>query len=132
MGLPAKKIEKERLKKAAKYLYQLRFDSQFTQKQAAYHLGITDAYLSELENGKKTPSYFLIRDIAKLYEVDERILFKMFEKIPLGVIEELETNPTLQQTLTEIRYSDQLTDDQKQELYDLLYISYRKMLGEDS
>ncbi|SFW98743.1 hypothetical protein SAMN04487866_10175 [Thermoactinomyces sp. DSM 45891] len=50
------------------------------------------------------------------------------EKTPLGIYEALESNKTLQNILSGIRYNKKLPDDEKQNLIDEIYQIYIKKL----
>lgn len=92
-------------------------------------LNISVSFLSDVENGIKVPGDLTIRKMAELYEMDERILFEMFKKTPLGIIEEVEKYPTLKQTLTELSYSGLLTEEQKKRFYEQVYQLYQKWVS---
>lgn len=118
------------MEKAGKFLEKLRRETNHTLQNVSKELGVSVSYLSLVENGQKMPSDMFIRDIADFYKIDENVLFEKFGKVPLGVVEEISNNPTLQRTLTEIRYNSKLTEAQKQELYEDIYGLYMRLVEE--
>lgn len=59
----------------SKALFQMRKRTVHNQKEFAGKLGISQTYLSLLENGKKTPSWDLIEHYSKLVNVPIAIVF---------------------------------------------------------
>jgi len=53
-----------------KIIRRIRADKGIRQGKMAEELGITQNYLSLLENNKHTPSLALLQKIAKIYEVE--------------------------------------------------------------
>ncbi|SDY99984.1 helix-turn-helix domain-containing protein [Thermoactinomyces sp. DSM 45892] len=106
------------------YLRSIRKQKNKTLAQIADTLKVTESYMSQIENGKRVPSDLFIRELAQTYQIDERILFEKMEKIPLGVYEALESNKTLQNILSGIRYNKKLPDEEKQKLIDEIYQLY--------
>ena len=53
----------------------LKYLPRFTQIDFAERIGITQAYLSQIENGKKQPSTEVLQKIADFFEVPLPILF---------------------------------------------------------
>ena len=115
---------------AGAFLLKLRHDKDLALAQVCEHVSCSVNYLSEIERGKKLPSDYLIRELADFYEISEADLFQQFGKVPLTAREELESNPTLQRTLLEIRKKTKLTEDQKQRLYDHIYQLYRDFMDD--
>ncbi|BAF60343.1 predicted transcriptional regulator [Pelotomaculum thermopropionicum SI] len=130
-GITAKEKAEQLLRQAeaGEYLLQLRSKKGVSLAQLGEKVGVSANYLSEIERGLKVPSDLLIRELAGYYGTDENIIFKKYGKTPLAAIEEVNDNPTLQKTLTEIRRNKKLTDDQKQELYDKVYELYQEFIN---
>jgi putative transcriptional regulator len=90
-------------------------------------INVTPAHLSEVERGR-LPSDALISSLAKVYEVNEDDLFLLWGKIPtLTKIELLNRRP-LQAMLTDITHNQQLTDIEKNELYENMYVLYKNLI----
>ena len=68
--------------------YLLRIARNMSIKELADELQVTTSYISAIEKGKRIPSKRLIRDYARVLNVDEQVL-KTFEtsKGPLNVFE---------------------------------------------
>ena len=113
------------------FLQQQRKAKRLTLAEVASAVGISPTYLSDIEHGRKLPSDIAIREIAEYYGIDEVDLFTQFGKIPLTVKDELRDNVWLQRTLTDIRKSKKLTDDEKQTFYDGVQQMYKDMLREE-
>ena len=60
----------------AERLLLAREQSGISQRQVAFAVGVTPAYLSRLENGQRIPSLQVIEKLAKLYRVDRGWLAK--------------------------------------------------------
>ncbi len=58
--------------------YLLRIARNLSIKELADKLQVTTSYISAIEKGKRTPSKRLLRDYAKVLDVDEQVL-KTFE-----------------------------------------------------
>lgn len=102
-----------------KTLKSLRNLKDFTLKEVEQKLGISNAYLSQLENGKvKQPSANTLYKLAKLYNIDLDVLL-----YSAGIIEE---NPIKKRDETTkfihaIQYSsDGLTKEQKKSVLEYL------------
>ena len=102
-----------------------RIDNKLTLRDASDRMGISENYLSEIERGKKTPNDDIIRNAANLYRLDEKYLFDRFGKIPLVVQEELKENDSIARTLYNISTDEDLTEADKEELYNLIDNLYK-------
>lgn len=116
----------EKLAGAGKTLTMIRAKAGLQLIDVAKELDMSVSFLSDVENGLKVPGDQTIRKMAELYGVDEWDLFKLFGKIPLGVLEEIEENPTLEKVL---RYSRRLNEEQKQKFYDEVHRLYQKAVA---
>lgn len=112
---------------AGQYLKQLRGDRSLA--VVCKLLKVTPAHLSEIERGKM-PSDHLISTLAKVYEVDEDDLFRRWGKVPILAKEEVASNKDLQNTLSEIARNKKLTAEQKQEMYEGIYKTYRRYISD--
>ena len=110
---------------AGQYIKQLRGDRSLA--SVCKLLKVSPAHLSEIERGKM-PSDHLISALARVYEVDENDLFRRWGKVPILAKEEVANNVTLQNTLAEIARNTKLTDDEKNDLYDNIYQTYRRFI----
>lgn len=52
------------------YLRNLRKSRNWTQPEAAEHIGVEQSYLSKLETGKATPSEKILDDLVRAYDID--------------------------------------------------------------
>lgn len=106
---------------AGQYIKQLR--GKRTLATLSKELGVSSAYLSDIERGKM-PSDRFMGVLADFYEIDEDELFKLWGKVPMLAKDEIQNNATLQKTLREISRNKKLTDEKKEELYDEIYKTY--------
>lgn len=62
-------------KNAAKQIKLLRIQNGLTQKQLAQEIGVTEKYISIVENNTRKPSLFFYRDVANYFKVSFDFLF---------------------------------------------------------
>ncbi|OLN29414.1 helix-turn-helix domain-containing protein [Desulfosporosinus metallidurans] len=110
---------------AGQYLKQLRGDRSLA--AVCKQIGVTPAHLSEIERGRM-PSDHLISTLARVYEVDEDGLFRRWGKIPILTKDEILARKSLQRLLSEMSHNSQLTEAEKDELYDNMYELYRSFI----
>jgi transcriptional regulator with XRE-family HTH domain len=109
------------------YLAELRASKNIRLTAAAREIGITAAYLKEIEKGLKLPSDMLIRTISDYYEIPEDELFRRWGKIPLLAREQFNDMPELQKVLADVR-KQKLSEDDKQRMLDEITELYKKFL----
>ena len=61
-----------------KNLKKFRIDLGLKSKEMADKLGVTQGYYSQLENGKKDPTFGLMEDFSKLFSYDD--IWFLFQK----------------------------------------------------
>lgn len=124
--------DKSNLIEVGKMLRERRKNFDFTLRFVSEKIGVSENYISEIEKGTKgkIPSDLIIRQLAEIYKVDERELFKGFGKIPISLKEELEKNEGLTDTLYRIQKNKKLNDDDRNNLYDEIQKLYLKHLDE--
>lgn len=106
---------------AGQYIKHLRGDRSLA--SVCRLLNVTPAHLSEIERGRLHSDQF-ISALAKVYEVDEDILFRLWGKIPTLTRDELLNRKSLQRILSEMSHNSQLTEAEKDELYNSMYELY--------
>ena len=74
------------------------------------------------------PSDHLISALAKVYEVEEDHIFRLWGKIPILTKDEILARKSLQRILTDISHNRRLSDVEKDELYDNMYELYRSFI----
>lgn len=111
--------------KAGTHLKQLRLEKKLSLVVLGEKLGVSAAYLSNIEQGVKTMSDHFIRQIADFYSIDETIIFELMNRVPLLAREQLDESNNLQSLLVEIKRNKKLTDEKKQKLFDQMYKLYR-------
>ncbi len=62
------------------YLYELRRQSGYGQKEVAAFCGVTNKAVSKWENGRSKPKVSLIRKLAELYRISPDILLEKYEE----------------------------------------------------
>lgn len=94
-------------------------------------VGVSVNYISELERGEKgkIPSNYVLVQLSKVLDIDEKELFEGFGKIPASIVEELEDNDMLLRTLYDIKKNKKLTDDDRNLLYDQIHSLYLRHLS---
>jgi transcriptional regulator with XRE-family HTH domain len=112
------------------YLKELRNSTGKSLKEVCDQLSLSTTYLSEIERGLKSPSDFLIRELAEFYNIDENTIYDKLGRVPLAVMEELKENINLKNMILSIRNNSNITDDRKYEIYENLYRVYKSMLHE--
>lgn len=122
------KEQYERQLNTGKYLADIRISKNIRLTDAARKIGITPAYLKEIENGSKLPSDLVIRSIAGFYEISEDNLFHSWGKISLMAREQFEEMKCLQEVLSDIR-KQKLSENQKQDFLDKVKKLYEKFLN---
>lgn len=111
--------------KAGSYLKQLRQDMELSLADLGRKLGVSAAYLSNIEQGVKTMSDHFVRQIAEYFEIDETVVFDLLGRVPLLAREQLDEASNLQELLVEIKRDRKLTDEKKQILFDQMYKLYK-------
>lgn len=111
--------------KAGTHLKQLRLEKKLSLVVLGEKLGVSAAYLSNIEQGVKTMSDHFIRQIADFYSIDETIIFELMNRVPLLAREQLDESNNLQSLLVEIKRNKKLTDEKKQKIFDQMYKLYR-------
>lgn len=110
-------------------LRQRRKQLDFTMKEVAEQVGVSENYISEIERGKgKIPSDEVLTRIAEVYQIEELDLFSAFDKLPKGITSALERSETLKRTLYDIEKSKELSDAEKDVLYDEIQKLYVDLL----
>lgn len=91
-------------------------------------LGVSGAYLGQVERGIKVPSDLFISKLAKYYKIDEDDLFLRWGKVPILAKEFILGNETLQRTLSQMSRESRFTEEEKQDLYDDIYETFQRHL----
>jgi transcriptional regulator with XRE-family HTH domain len=106
-------------------LRQLRIERELSLTALGEQLGVSSAYLSNIEQGVKAMSDHFTRQIADFYNVDENTLFGLLGRVPLLAREQLDEAGGLQDLLVEIKRNPKLTEEKKQRLFDQMYELYK-------
>lgn len=85
------------------YLKSIRDTLDMSLLEAGKTLGISSAYLSEIERGAKSPTDTLLSRIAEVYKVDEIVLFNKYNKIHPSILLELYDNEILRNIIIAVR-----------------------------
>lgn len=130
LDLNAKADQIFRMVQFGEYLTRLRNEKGLSQDELGKALGVTANFISLVERGMKPVSDQFIREVCKFYGISECDAFEMLGKVPLLAREELEENETLRRTLSKIRRNKNLTDEQKQNIYDKIHELYKEISGD--
>ncbi|MFC1944425.1 helix-turn-helix transcriptional regulator [Chloroflexota bacterium] len=110
------------------YLTYLRMREKLTQQEVADRMGRSRSYICQIENGRRTPSPRLLRELAIIYEeLPERVLmkaglFEMFTLTAIAAPEELPENP-----LSDV---EGVSEDERREL--LRYLGFLRLKGPEA
>lgn len=107
------------------YLKSLRLEHDLSLTALGNQLGVSAAYLSNVESGTKAMSDHFVRQIADFYKLDENVLFDLLDRVPLLAREQLDEDSNLQQLLSEIKRNKKLSEEKKQKLFQQMYNLYR-------
>jgi XRE family transcriptional regulator, master regulator for biofilm formation len=128
-----RKEQEKRLKNFGEYLFKMRMDKGLSLTELGRLVGISANYAGELERGKKeNPSDEILRNLAEVYEVPEETLFALLDRVPLGIKEEFEMSPELQELLNEISLNKKLPEDKKKVLYKQILTYYESLLKDEN
>jgi transcriptional regulator with XRE-family HTH domain len=111
-------------------LFHLRMRDKRTLTDVSQDIGISANFLSELEHNKKEPSDDTVQILAAYYEIEEDELFRLLNRIPKRIRNEMEDSPHLQQLLLEITHNTKLDREKKEVLYRKLIELYNSMTNE--
>jgi transcriptional regulator with XRE-family HTH domain len=107
------------------YLKTLRLEHELSLTALGNKLGVSAAYLSNVETGVKPMSDHFVRQIADFYKLDENVLFDLLGRVPLLAREQLDEDSNLQHLLSEIKRNKKLTEEKKQKLFQQMYNLYK-------
>lgn len=96
-------IEKGNLEELGSKIKKLRKERGFSLTFVANAIGLSHNFLSEVERGKKEPSYATLRSLAEFYKIDEDEFFSIINKLPLRTIEYIEGNSNIQKILSNVQ-----------------------------
>lgn len=111
------------------YLSDLRQTKGVSLAKMGAALDVSANHLSEIERGRKSPSDTLIRSIAIYFEINEDILFRKLDRIPLHAFEELLGNVGLQSLLSEINRNTGIEPEVKERLYEQFRRVYNEFIS---
>ncbi|PHA02996.1 hypothetical protein COE51_01245 [Bacillus pseudomycoides] len=116
-------------KEIGKILRDKRKEKNLTLEYIADELDISINYMSQLERGdkNKNPSDPIIIQLSEILGIDEKVLFEGFGRLPASLVEEIKSNSVLLDTLYKISNDNNLTNDDRNSLYNQmhdLYLNY--------
>lgn len=74
-------------------LKKLRKDRQLSLKDVANELGVSDSFLSQIENGKRKPSAELIVSIADYYKIQQDPISVSLGIVPAWILSKMKEAP---------------------------------------
>lgn len=90
------KREKEKeIEEFGNYVRELRMNKGWSINEAGEELGVSANYISMVERGVRNPTNKFVGKIAKLYDVDEEILYGLLGRISDAVLKSIEESETL-------------------------------------
>ena len=90
-------------------------------------LGVSKGYLSEVERGRMPSDHFLDL-IASKYGLDVDELYFRWGKVPILTQNEIANSKKLSSTIAQISRNRDLSDVQKERLYDSIHKAYQELI----
>lgn len=110
-------IPMEEFLEVAQFLRSHREAKGWTLSDASKKIGIGFVFLSEVERALKAPSALVIHDIATAYGISESNLAAAYKKTPISVVEDLSERTDVLRMIYDIKNTDRLTEDEKDDFY---------------
>lgn len=122
------KPEEVYLQEFGLYVKELRTNKGMTLAQVAEEFKVSTNYISQLERGIRRVTDDMIKDFSTLFNIDEDILFRKAGRIPIRVLEEIQTNPMLQKALSFVR-KKKLSEEKRREMEEEILRVYSEFLN---
>lgn len=119
-------LPKEEFLAPAQMLRNARDMKGWTLQDAAAQIGMSFTFLSEVERALKSPSSLIMHDMAKAYGIDESELAAAYKKAPISVVEDLSERADVLRMIYEIKNTNRLTEDEKDDFYERVLELYRE------
>jgi len=119
--------EQEGLVQFGEYIKQKRTEKGISVRDAGEKLGVSGNYISQLERGVKKTSDEMVKKIADVYELDEDTLYRKLGRIPISVLEEIKSNPSLQRAMSLVKTKN-IPEDKRREMEEELLKVYAEFL----
>ncbi|MEK5205197.1 helix-turn-helix domain-containing protein [Bacillus sp. FSL R10-2789] len=95
--------KEEKLKQLGERIRELRKEKKVSLSEVGKTVNLSHNFLSEVERGKKEPSYNTLRTLSCYFGIDEDELFEIIDKVPLRAMELVEEHPELQKLLSQVK-----------------------------
>ncbi|PHE70535.1 helix-turn-helix domain-containing protein [Bacillus wiedmannii] len=95
--------KEEKLKQLGERIKELRKEKKVSLSEVGKTVNLSHNFLSEVERGKKEPSYNTLRILSCYFGIDEDELFEIIDKVPLRAMELVEEHPELQKLLSQVK-----------------------------
>lgn len=122
-----KNEEQEGLIRFGEYIKEVRTEKNISVREAGDRLGVSGNFISQLERGVKKASDEMVKKIAVVYELDEDILYRKLGRIPISVLEELKSNPSLQRAMSLVKTKN-ISEEKKRKMEEELLKVYAEFL----
>lgn len=120
--------EEKALQEFGLHIKELRTKRDMTLAQIAERLGVSTNYISQIERGIRRVTDDMIKDLAVLYQQDEDAMFRKAGRIPVRVLEEIQSNPMLQKALSYVR-KKKLSEEKKRQMEEEILRVYSEFLN---
>jgi transcriptional regulator with XRE-family HTH domain len=124
----SKKTEEEYLQEFGLYIKDLRTKRDMTLAQVAEKLNVSTNYVSQIERGIRRVTDEMIQELALIYNHDEDIFFRKAGRIPIRVLEEIQTNPMLQKALSFVR-KKKISEEKRRQMEEEILRVYSELLN---
>jgi len=109
------------------YLRELRMEKGWSINEAGERLGVSANYISMIERGVRNPTNKFVEKIAKLYDVDEEIIYGLLGRISDAVLKSIEESDTLRKIAI---YVSGLSKEQKKQFEEKVLKVYKEFTEE--
>ena len=111
-----------------KKLKELRISLGYTLAFVAKRLDITINYLSLIERGQRKPSEVVMYKMSEFYNLNPIEIFSLYGIVPAEQIEKIISCPSLVKIISNLSADDRFTEEEKDEISNLLQEEIFKLL----
>lgn len=94
-------------------------------------IGVSGGYISQIERGVRPPSDAVLIRLAELYNVEQKELFGLYEKLPDDEINMIMQMPELRNLFTELTSKKGITDEDRKEMLEEFKVIAKKYYNKD-
>lgn len=94
-------------------------------------IGVSGGYISQIERGVRPPSDAVLIRLAELYNVEQKELFGLYEKLPDDEVNMIMQMPELRNLFTELTSKKGITDEDRKEMLEEFKVIAKKYYNKD-